>query len=309
MYLRFSAPDNSAQIEYLPYQQYFFTDGPQTRQMHQQMRQSGFTPPSKPNELAPMSALAYVKQVLLPQLIQHGMTVQRVGNELQTAARQAPSASKAAESKASVDGVLANGNKVRVEVRMFTLPTMPNGSETGYGWGVVPSITQTKGNLAATYAHTRVAQESLVNNPAWERRSKEVSDKGLQANLAVMRQNDENFRASMTRNHEARMADIARAGAASTARYNERMAAMDQQMASYQSNSASQARQHEYYVDNVVRGETKMADPNTGERVKLDNTYQHSYTDNQGHYYQSNTPINAGSLNWQELQQVTLKNY
>ena len=306
VYLRFNSPDGAQQIEYLPYRQYVFSDGPAQQQMHAQMQAAGFQPPRRPNELAPMPALAYLKQVLMPQLTQQGLPLRSLGNERQTSPQPDGQSTR---STASIDGVLPNGRKVRVECRVWMKPPMRNGTDVGYAWGVVPSITQTSGELAATYAHTRVAQESITNNPAWLRRNQELSDRGLQANVATMKQNDADFQAAMRHNHEARMAGIARVGAITTARHNERMAAMDQKMAEYQANSTSRDRQHEYYLDNVVRGETKMVNPGTGERVKLDNTYQHSYTDNQGHYYQSNTPINAGSLNWQELQQVTLKNY
>ena len=307
VYLRFNSPDGKQQIEYLPYRQYVFSDGPTQRQMQAQMQQMGMQVPRKPNEMPPMSALAYLKQVLVPQLAQQGLKLQGLGNELQTPAR--PGDAQHPEAKASIDGMLANGRKVRVECRLWANAPLRNGADVIYGWGVVPSITQTNGDLATTYAHTRVAQESITSNPEWKRRNQELSNRGLQANLATMRQNNDAFEATMRRNHEARMAGIAASGAANTARHNERMAAMDNQMASYQANSASQSSQHEYYVDNAIRGETKMQNPSTGERVKLDNSYQHSYSDGQGHYYQSNTPINAGSVNWQELQQVTLKNY
>ena len=310
VYLSLRSPDGTQQIEYLPRIAYNYSDGPMQQQLRAQMQNMGMQPPQNPGELAPMPALAYLRQVLLPQLAQQGLPLRSLGNERQTSPRATdPQTTK---SKASVDGVLPNGRKVRVECRL-AIHVMRRGSDTYYGWGVLPSITQTSGDLAATYEHTRVAQESITNNPAWLHKNQALSDQGLQANSAAaseaIRRNDENFRAIMQRNHEANMASIARQGAANTARHNENMAAMDQQMADYQTSSTSQDRQHEYYVDNAIRGETKYANPTTGERVKVDNSYSHVYTDNQGRYYGSNTPIEVGAVNWQELQQVALKNY
>jgi hypothetical protein len=115
--------------------------------------------------------------------------------------------------------------------------------------------------------------------------------------------------AASTAAHNQRMRDIAAVGAANTARHNDRMNAMDQRMASYQANEARKDGQHEAYVDNVIRNETKYENPGTGQRVKLDNRYEHAYTDGKGNYYQSNTPIRASEVNWQELGKVSLNDY
>ena len=115
--------------------------------------------------------------------------------------------------------------------------------------------------------------------------------------------------AANTAAHNQRMRDIAAAGAANTARFNERMKAMDQNMANWQANEARKDGQHEAYVDNVIRNETKYENTTTGERVKLDNRYDHTYTDAKGNYYQSNTPIRATDVNWQELSKVSLNDY
>lgn len=310
VYLSFRSPDGQQQLEYLHRLNYTYADGPTQQQLRAQMQQMGMPPTPNPGELAPMPALAYLQRVLLPQLAQQGLPLRNPSNERQTPPKAL--SPQATESKASVDGMLLNGRKVRVECRI-AVNVMRQGNDTYYGWGAVPSITQISGDLAATYEHTRVAQESSTPNPAWQRKNQALSDRGLQANSAAaseaIRRNDETFRATMQRNHEANMANIARQGAASTARHHESMAAMDQQMADYQARSTSQDHQHEYYVDNAIRGETKYANPTTGVRVKVNNSYNQVYTDNQGRYYGSNTPIAAGSVDWQELQQVALKNY
>ncbi len=223
------------------------------------------------------------------------------------------------ESSASVDGVLPNGHKVRVEGRM-TLGQMQNNGDVFYNWAVVPSITQTSGDLAATYAHTKTAQESITMNPAWQRKNDELMSKGYQANSEASRRSHEATMGDIaaitaasttagTTAHNQRMGDIATQGAANTTRYNGRMADMDKNMADYRANEASKDGQHTAYVDNVIRNETKYENPGTGERVKLDNRYGHAYTDGKDAYCQSNTPIRASDVNWQKLATVSVSDY
>ena len=308
VYLSLRSADGSQQIEYLPRTDYFYTEGPSRQQLEAQMRQMGMTPPRQPNEQPPMAAPAYLKQILLPQLAQNGLRLRNPGNEQHTPPRQTdPQTTK---SQASIDGELPDGRKVRVEARL-AVNVARSGNDVYYAWGVVPSITQTSAanDLAATCQHTRVAQESITPNPAWQKQWRAQSDQLIQANGETMRQNNAAFEANMQRNHEARMADIARSGAANTARHEARQATADQQVAAYNERSASQDRQHEYYVDNAIRNETKYHNPGTGEQVKVDNRYQHIYTDNKGTYYGTNTPIEPAHVDWQELQRVSQQDY
>jgi hypothetical protein len=108
---------------------------------------------------------------------------------------------------------------------------------------------------------------------------------GIQANTAAM-----------TRAHEQRMNDIRAFGEANTARFDERMARGD--------------RDQRLRVD-TIRGETKYADPATGERVKVEDGFNHVYRSRQNPelFYGTQTPIDAGALDWQELRKVQLKDY
>ncbi|WP_035563079.1 hypothetical protein [Hymenobacter sp. IS2118] len=312
--LSYRSPDGTQQVDYLPVREYMFSEGPMTEQNRMMAQQMGMPQNTNPHELAPMPALTYVKRFLLPQLAQQGLALRNVGNERSIAPHPStkPNQSQNMESIASVDGVLPNGHQARIEVRMVS-GHQQMGSDVFYSWVVVPSITQTSGdNLAATYAHTKTTQESIVNNPAWQQKNNELMQQGQQASR---RQHEATMAgiaamtAANTAAHNQRMGDIAAAGAANTARYNDRMDAMDQNMANWQAGQASNDRQHEAYVDNVIRNETKYENPNTGERVKLDNRYDHAYTDGKGTYYQSNTPIRASDVNWQELGKVSRSDY
>ena len=316
VYISFRSPDAKQRIDYLPSTGYVYSDGPNSQALRAQKQQLGMQDVRmSANELAPMPASAYLKQVLLPQLAKNGVQLRNVGNERSTPPHPSKDSPSRMESSASVDGMLANGRKVRVEARLGLSQSQMNG-DTFYSWSVVPSLTQTSGDLAATYAHTKAAQESITMNPAWLQKNKEVVSKGYQANSEASRRNHEQVMSGIAANtaastaaHNQRMRDIAAVGAANTARHNERMDAMDQNMANYKANEARKDGQHEMYVDNVIRNETKYANPSTGERVKLDNRYEHAYTDGKGNYYQSNTPIRASDVNWQELGQVSASDY
>ncbi len=106
------------------------------------------------------------------------------------------------------------------------------------------------------------------------------------------------------------MNNIRQQGEANTARFNARMADMDRNKAAFDSRMASQDRQQEMRVD-TIRGESKYVDPSSGERVKVEDGYNHVYRNRQDPtaYYGANTPIEAGQVDWQELKKVELKDY
>jgi hypothetical protein len=277
IYLALRSPDGADQIEYLPSTAYFFTDGPMARQMREIAQQYG-TQQRVPGELAPMPALAYLKQVLLPRLAQQGMQLTVTG-EKATPPQQSASVTT---SGAYVSGTLPTGKQARVECQLTMTTTRLNG-ETYYTWEALPAVVQSSRDLAACYAHAKVAQASVVFNPAWQQQNQQLVSKGVQINSDINR-----------KNHEIRM-DAMR----STAEARD---------AAYQARSASQDRQNEAFGD-MIRGEAKYEDQSTGERVKVADQYQHVYTDNQGNYLGSNTPIAAGQVNWQELQRVSTSDY
>ncbi|RAK68405.1 hypothetical protein [Hymenobacter edaphi] len=306
IYLALRSPDGSQQIEYLPLTQYTYTEGPMAQNMRQQMQSMGM--PQLPNDVPPMPPLVYIKQMLLPGLAQRGLSIRNLTNETVLPAQ--PAANQVTKSSAYVDGELGNGRRARVECRINLQSLQANG-ETYHVWQVFPSITQTNGDLAASYAHTKVAQESIVSNPTWQKLNNDVVQRGQQSNYQAGERNlaDQRRWADIQRQgHEQRMADIQRQGAASTARYNDRMNQMDVDKAAFDARMNSGQRQQEYFVD-AINEKQKYADPSTGERVKVDAGYNHVYTDRQGHYYGSNTPVNAGSVDWQELQKLSMKQY
>lgn len=310
IYLSLRAPDGRSQIEYLPAAQYIYSEGPQSDGLRARQRSLGLPTRTANNELSPMQPVPYVKQRVLPYLAQNGISLSNVGNERN--APQQRGENRQLKMRGSVDGMLPNGHKARIECRINVNSQQING-DTYYSWSVVPSITQTAGDLEVTHAHTVVAQESIVRNPAWQQLEEDAqnanSETSRRQHEATMDQIHANT-AAMTRAHEGRMNDIRKFGEANTARFNDRMAEMDRNKAAFDSRMASQDRQHEMRVD-TIREVSKYEDPGTGERVKVEDGYNHVYRNrqNQDAYLGANTPLDAGQVDWQELKKVELKDY
>lgn len=299
--LTLRAPDGRSQIVYFPSTQYLYSQGPMSSNLRAQKRSFGLPEQASPNELAPMPPVEYLRKVFLPTLEQNGMTLRDLGNE-QTMP-QTPGENGQIQSRGSIDGTLANGNRARLEARI-SQSSQQLGSDTYYTWSVVPSITQTStGDLEAIHVHTRIAQDSIVRNPAWVKIEQETQARGYQANQAASRQQHEATMAqiranteAMTHGHQQRMEAIRQFGEANTTRFNQRMADMD--------------REQRIRV-NVIRGESKYVNPTTGQQVKVEDGYKHVYN-SQTHpnlFLGTDTPIDPGALDWQELQKVQLADY
>jgi hypothetical protein len=256
---------------------------------------------ASPSELAPLPPVAYLQQVFLPTLAQNGMTLRDVGHE-QTAA-QSHDKNGQILSRGSIDATLPNGNRARIECRI-SLSSRKLGTDVYHSWSAVPSITQTAtDDLEAIYAHTRIAQDSIVVNPAWLKLEEEAQTRGQQANQDASRRQHEATMAqihanteAMTRGHQQRMDAIRQFGEANTARFNQRMAGMD--------------REQRNRVD-TIRGESQYVNPTTGERVRVEDGYKHVYSSQQhpNLFFGTDTPIDPGTLDWQELQKVQLQDY
>ncbi|MES2642367.1 MAG: hypothetical protein V4850_22985 [Myxococcota bacterium] len=316
--LRLRSPDGAAQIEYRPIITHSWSEGPMTQGLRQQKQQMGLDTRMSTNELEPMGAAAYARQVLIPRLAQEGIVLTDLRNE-----QEAPEDRTSAQEvnrRGSVDGTLPNGDLARVECRIRVNVQQVNG-ETYYAWSVVPSITQSKSDLDAAHAHTRIAQDSIIPNPEWKRLEQDAQQRGQQANSDVSRRQHEATMESiqrstdaMTAGHNQRMADIQRQGDANTARYNDRMNEMDRSHAAYQERSASQDRQHEYRIDGI-REESKYVDPTTGETVKVADGYDNVYRANNGTDLGNTTilateaPLDPQQVDWQQLQRLSQQEY
>lgn len=312
--VRLRSPDGASQIEYLPAARYVYAEGPGTESLRAQQRSLGMPTQIAPNELQPMQPVAYIRQFALPYLSQNGLALRDVHHELRAAPERGENGQVLM--RGSVDGRLPNGQKARVECRISVQSQQING-DTYYSWSVVPSITQTSGDLEAIHAHTRIAQESITHNPEWQQLEEEAQNRGSQANSATsQRQHQATMdqihanTAAMTRGHEQRMNNIRQFGEANTARFNERMSQMDQNKAAFDARMNSMDRQHEYTID-TIRGESKYVDPSSGQKMKVEDGYDHVYRSRQNpdSYLGTDTPIQAGQVDWQELRKLQMKDY
>ncbi len=311
-YVVFRSPDATQQIEYLPASQYVYSDGPGANGLRMQKQAVGIDPRMAENEMPPMTAVDYLERHVLPQMAQNGVTLRDLGNPRETAPhRQATPGSDKPHmtSSASVDGVLPNGNRARMEVHIGW-NEMRNNQDVYYSWWAAPSIIQTgSGNLENTYAHAETARASMVYNPEWLRKNRDLMEKSDQAATESIR-----------RNHAASMENIAQWGrinqanaAASMARINSNAAAsaerQQRQSADFDARMARNDRNNELFTDVVINGDAKYSNPSTGERIKADSRYDHTYSDSAGNYYQSNTPLESNDVNWQEMEKVPFDDY
>ena len=278
IYINFYSPDKRNGIEYLPEANYHYVDGPQTRSMAQMAAQYGGAP-RDPGSLPPMPPVAYIKNVLMPQLAKAGAQVRVTGEQANAVENLGQGRMRAS---GYVDGVLASGRKVRLSAMLTSLTNNLSG-EVYCNWTANTSVTQSDTNLEAIYAYNLAAQKSVVLNPVWQQQIQQLTHTGVQSNNAeaqkrmAIQKDFQDYRNKL-------YSDVAA---------NRR---------------ASQDRRSEAFSD-ALRGEAKYEDAATGQRVKVTDGYSHVYQDRQGNTLSTNTPLDAGQVNWQELQRVETKNY
>jgi hypothetical protein len=279
--LRLLAPGGQQQIDFLPERPYYYQDGPTARSLRQQAAGMGLAMPRHDEyELAPLTPLAYIRQVLLPDLARQGFRLQPTGQHEQP--RRATSAA-ASTATGYVDGRLPDGRLARVECVLNTQATNMNG-EVYYQWAALPSITQASAAaLATTYAYTDAARKSFSINPAWQRLNQQLVQQGQRSNDEITSRDQAAYR-----------------------RYQDHQKRLGQETAADRQRSQDQIAQGR---GDLLSGKTRFDNPTTGERYRVDDRYNHVYQDRNGALHGSNEPLDASALNWQELQQVELGNY
>lgn len=164
----------------------------------------------------------------------------------------------------------------------------------GY-WGITYSV------LESSEAVFEQAKNQYINgllnqqiNPQW---------------LQAVNQKDMQIAQQSNAAHQQRMAGIKSFGDQNTARYNERMAAMDQNMESWRANQASGDRSHSQFID-YVNDKTNVSDPNTGQTYKVESGANQYWMNNQGEYiksdnslYDPNLDENTNNQTWTEYEE------
>lgn len=169
VWIMLRSPDGRQQIDYLPSRQYAYHEGAPAQGAPLPMQLSELDSPSVNQDWKRMTPAIYLRRHLLPQLARQGQALRDTGNF-----RLPPLHDENGHpvATASLDGTLPNGHAARVEVRLSRRTTR-NGQTVLHMWSVVPSITQAVRNVDAVYAHTRVAQQSIVPNAEWLRLTNE----------------------------------------------------------------------------------------------------------------------------------------
>ncbi len=292
LYNAVASPGGHTVFEALPQLTYYYVDDPQMQQiMRMGEQQSG---QHDKFFVAPMLPVPYLKQVLLPLLAQKAKLQVRVVAEHQEPVQTDPK-THGQSASGYVDAVLPNGRKLRLKTQLvvFSGPvSTPTAGRmaTMYNWMAGNLIIQTDGDLATAIAQQAAIDKSTVVNPEWARKNAALKQRGAEANDKLRQQQTQ----AMLQQAQARL-------------YQQH-----QQFAQHHANWVAQQRANGQVAEafsDYLGGRTLYQNPDTGERMKVDNNYSHVYQDGQGHTLATNAPLSAGNVNWQELQQVELKNY
>lgn len=280
LYIKASSNNNQSSVEILPYTPYFYADGPTTRSLRETSRSMGMKQQYQAFELPPMEPLTYIKQYVLPRLQQNGISFQ-INNE-QDLGSQQQFKNVATSRHAYIDGKLNDGRNIRVECGIIMSTSNMNG-ETYYNWSVFPSMMISSGDVNSCYDILKHIRKTVLYNPEWEQKCNQLARKGNSDNAAIAQKDFENVKS-----------------------YREAVNNIHQGITNDRNNSTD--RNNESFRD-VIGGEAKFENPNTGERVCLDDNYKYHYTDAQGNYYGSKEPLDYKSMSWSEVNRLDTKEY
>ena len=164
----------------------------------------------------------------------------------------------------------------------------------GY-WGITYSVLEaSEGAFEEAKTHYINGLLNQQINPQW---------------LQAVNQKDMQIAQQSNAAHQQRMANIKSFGDQNTARFNDRMAAMDQNMASWRANLAASDRSQEQFVD-YIHGNTNVSNTNTGQTYKVEAGANQYWMNNQGEYiksdnslYNPNLDQNVNNQTWTEYEE------
>jgi predicted phage gp36 major capsid-like protein len=171
---------------------------------------------------------------------------------------------------------------VRVECG-FTLTMNNMNGEVYYNWSAFPAIITSNTNLDAAYDVLKHMRSTILYNPEWELKANELNRRGNAANAEIAQKDFENVK-----------------------NYREAINTIHQGISNDRNNSNDRNSES---VRDVLGGEAKFENPNTGERVRLDDQYKHYYTDAQGNYYGSYEPLDYKAMSLTEVNRLDTKKY
>jgi hypothetical protein len=274
----------------------------------------------------PMSAEDYLRQVFVPNELQGASVVEVKPNPeaervlaeqaaaFQASARQYGGQAEVRPSAISARLKWSDGSEGIVLISIRNVITTTQNMYTGAMQQMSMSTASERSWLRFPAARRDEAESFLANmksstrtNPAWKEAVEgyfaELGRQQERQHHIIMDGIDQSTQ-NMTAAHNQRMGDIAAQGAANTAMHNDRMAAMDQNMRSWEQQQASQDRQHTRYVQTIREVETWQS---SNGAVELSSGYDQAWSRGDGTYILSNEPGFDPSTafqdqNWTEMQ-------
>lgn len=287
-----ASPDGKTVFVALPQFPYTYVDDPQMQQfMRLAEQQSGQHDKSF---VAPLLPVPYLKTVLLPLLAQQAHIQARVVAEHQDPVRTDPQ-THGQSATGYVDAVLADGSKLRLQTQLVVFSGSIVTAQAGrmaksYTWTADNLLIQTAGDLATAVAQQAAVQKSIAVNPAWAQQNAALKQRGSEANNELRQQQTQ----QMLQQAQQRLAQQRQQFAQHHAAWAAQQHANDQ---------SSQA------FRDYLGGQALYQNAETGQRTRVESGYNHVYQDGQGNTLSTNAPLDGNHVNWQELQQVELKNY
>lgn len=287
-----ASPDGKTVFVGLPQLSYSYVDDPQMQQIMRLGEQQ--SEQHDKSFVAPLLPVAYLKTVLLPLLAQQAHVKARVVAEHQDPVQTDPQ-THGQLATGYVDAVLDDGSKLRLQTQLlvFSSPmTTPQAGRmaTSYNWTADNLLIQTAGDLATAVAQQAAVQKSIAVNPAWAQKNAALKQRGSEANNQLRQQQTQ----QMLQQAQQRLAQQRQQFAQHNAAWAAQQHANDQSSAAFR---------------DYLGGQTLYQNAETGQRTRVESGYNHVYQDGQGNTLSTNAPLDGNHVNWQELQQVELKNY
>lgn len=256
-----------------------------------------------------MSAEEYLRQVFVPNALQGATVVEVKANPeaervlaeqaaaFQASARQYGGQADVRPSAISARVKWNDGTEGIVLISIRNVITSTQNMYTGEMQQLSMSTASERSWVRFPAARRAEAETFLANmkssmrtNPAWKQAIEgyfnDLNRQQQRQHHIAMAAIDQNTR-NMTAAHNQRMGDIAAQGAANTARHNDRMAAMDNNMRSWEQQQASQDRQHTRFVQTIREVETWQG---SNGAVELSSGYDQAWSRDDGTYILSNKP-------------------
>lgn len=268
VYLKFSSADEKQSFEIFPTYRYVYLEGETTNAL----RSYGH---EMPNNIAPMSPNEYLQRVIIPEVNRNGAKMEV------TSVRSIPASSAQSQSfRQSIAEIFGtvSGKQIKL-ILTINQNSMAYAGNTQTNWDVTIASVLSASNLQDAVATAEKIFKSVRPNPEWQREYTNLVNKGMGDNQDIAN--------TRFRNAQQNNADLQRTYDGMNRNFNDRF------------NQPTSPGFGDY-----ILGLGTYQDPNSGERVKLDNGKAYQYKDNYGQYHGTDTRIDQpGDYNLTEMEE------